>query len=85
MKKKSKSCQRSCGGGDLVLDGHAGRQDGHADELGEAAVHGVDGDGGGVEAEDVGHVRDVRPLGEAAQEQHVRGMLVGEDVRGPGR
>ena len=64
---------------DLLRPAAARGQDGHADQAGEAAVHRVDGDRAGAQLIDLGERGHRRPPRDAAQREHVGGMLVGED------
>src|SRR5213593_1865320 len=67
---------------ELVVEGGAGLEDVHADELRETAVHRVGRDRRAPEPEDLGKPREFRQLVEAAQEHHVRGRRVGEQASG---
>ena len=56
----------------------------HADEAGQAFVHRIDGDGGGLQAVDFFVARQLRLAGEAAERQAVGLLLAGEQFAGLG-
>ena len=66
----------------FVLEVVAAREGGHSGQLRQPAVHGVDGHGGGPEAEDFGKRWEGRAPGKAAEEDHVCLLLFGEHSPG---
>ena len=66
--------------GKLVLEGGARGKHLHADEMGQAPVHGVGGDGGGVQAVRVTHRGEDGDLGEPPEQHHVGPLLPAQDL-----